>query len=82
VLAGKRLSTRRSARGVRERAVTDPEPKLAVPRLVAARRGKPVIGNERAIETETTLAISWSGPGLSRFVPRTVPESDSSPAIP
>jgi hypothetical protein len=61
---------------------SDPELTVTVLRLVAAQRWKPVIGDERAVETETTLAISWSGPGLSRFVPRTVPESDSSPAIP
>ena len=62
--------TGRSAPRVREWAVTDPELTLAVLRTVAAQRWKPVIGDERAVETEITLAISWSGPGLSRrFLP-------------
>ena len=48
-----------------EGAVSDPEPTLGVLRFVAAQRWKPVIGDERAAETEATLAIPWSGPGFS-----------------
>ena len=44
----------------------DPELTLTVLRLVAVQRWKPVISDERAVATETTLAISWSGPGFGR----------------
>jgi plasmid maintenance system antidote protein VapI len=36
-------------------------------RRVAVQRRKSVITDERAVETKTTLAIPWSGPGLLRL---------------
>ena len=50
---------------MRDRAGTsgiDPALTLTVLGLVAAQRWKRVTADEGAIETGTTLAISWSGP--------------------
>jgi len=48
---GRRPSTGRSARGARERAVNDPELTPTALGHVAAQRWKPVIRDERAVET-------------------------------
>ena len=60
--------TGRSAPRVREWAVTDPELTPTALRHVAAQRWKPVTGYRKAVETEATLAISWSGPSFSQFL--------------
>ena len=49
---------------VRRVTLADPKLTVTVLRVMAAQRWKPVIEDGSALDTETTLAISWSGHGF------------------